>query len=222
MATEVYKTTQDTSIPRAVALIGEDEILGKIYQTEGRSYNAGDYVLASDISPPFLDAIERGELDSVLEPADMDDYEAWAYQGTGMIWAPEHGVEAEAMARAGHKIVPRDVVLELRSLGAQDAADRIEAAKADGADERPNLSMENTPNLADPDDDSAPRIKGADIVDDPAVAVAAGVQVTPSGLMATNPNKTAEELASETESRSRPSRSRTRPKPKPADDAPQS
>lgn len=181
---DAYKVLQDTSLPKALALISEDEIKGKLYETEGRSYDAGSYVLREDITPTFHDAIDNGEFDSVLEPVSRDEALEAMFADERSTFAPEHSVEAEALAAYGHRLVSRETVLELRSAGAEDARDAQEAAKADGADERA-VTFESAPDPGS-DEPSGSEVKDAEYVDAEA-ATEAEVQITPSGVVATNP-----------------------------------
>lgn len=182
---QAYKVLQDTSLPKALYLIREDEIQGKVYETEGRSYDAGSYVLRSDITPTLLESIDNGDFDAILEPVPLEEAEAALTLNERMIHAPEHSVEAEAMGRYGHKLIDRDTVTELRSAGSEDAAAAQAEAYADGADERPGLTFETA---ADPGSDEGvgSRVKDVEYVD-AETAADAGAQLTASGVMATNP-----------------------------------
>lgn len=214
MANDAYKVLQDTSLPRALFKSDVETADGTaFYETEGVPYAAGSYVLAENISPPLRERAENGELDHLLEPADLDEALAWINQVDVGTFVAEHAVEHEALIRAGHNVVDRETAIELRSAGAEDAAKAIAAAKADGADERPNLEWEEPPNLNDEDATVGARVKGADeqYVDAEAAAEAE-VQVTPSGVMATNPF--VDKAAKEAEAKS--SAKKSSPKPKPA------
>lgn len=185
---EAYRVLQDTSLPRAVSQL-EDDVRGNAqYQTEGRNYAAGSYVLAEDITPTLLEQIEDGSHDGILEPVSRDEaLEALNAVEVG-VFAPEHAVEHQALVAAGHRVLDRAGVLEARSLGSKDAAAAIKDQKEEVGDERPNLTFENTPDLANDDDPSSSRIKDADDqYIDVETAVEAGVQVTPSGVVAQNP-----------------------------------
>lgn len=150
---DAFKITQDTSLPQAIALQSEDEIQGKTYLTVGNSYAAGDYVLASQISPPVLEAIERGEYDSVLEPVSGEEAEQAAIEaerrGRFRTFIPEHEQEAQILSGYGHDVVPRDQELELRAAGADEAQQAQEESKGDGNDERPNLTAPDVPSLTE-------------------------------------------------------------------------
>lgn len=210
MSAEAYKITQDTSLPKALSLLYEDEIQGKVYATEGRTYNAGDYVLAEDVAPNVRDAIDDGQYDAVLESASASDYEEWVRSlEQSLVRVPEHAVEHLALVQDGKSVVDRQTAIELRSLGSDDAAKAQEAAKADGADERPNLTFEGTPDPGSSDDATVGgRVKDADdSYVDAEAAAEAEVQVTPSGVVATNPFVSAAEKEAEAAKTSRPRRS---------------
>lgn len=183
-----YKILQDTSLPRAVARLEDDVNGNEQYQTEGRAYRAGEYVLAEDVTPPVRESIDNGDWDGIVESVSRDEaVEAINYQQVG-VFAPEHAVEHQALVEAGHKVLDRQGVLEARSLGSDDAAAAIEAQKEEIGDERPNLTFEGHADLANDDDPASPRIKDADdSYVDVETAVEQGVQVTPSGVVAQNP-----------------------------------
>lgn len=185
MSDQAYKVLQDTSLPKALYLIREDEIQGKQYETEGRSYDAGSYVLRSDITPTLLESIDNGEFDAILEPVSLEEAQEALTLNERIIHAPEHSVEAEAMGRYGHKLIDRDTVTELRSAGSDDAAAAQAEAYEDGADERPGLTFETAPDPGS-EEGVGSRVKGVDYVD-AETAVEAGAQLTASGVMATNP-----------------------------------
>jgi hypothetical protein len=151
---DAYRAKQDTSLPRAVRLLDEDEIQGKIYQTVGVAYRAGDYILAENISPPLRESIENGDLDDLLEPADRKEAEAALSEDPAKgLFIPEHEAERYAMLQYGHRVVEKDQVLELKSAGADGAREALEAAKDDGLDERPQITEQKSfvevPALAD-------------------------------------------------------------------------
>jgi hypothetical protein len=108
---EAYKVKQDVSLPRAIRELYDDSQNrgGQVfYQTEGRSYSAGDYVLAEDITPPLRKKAEDGDLDHLLEPVDveearevLDGLRRSAHVGS---FVAEHAVEAHAMELAGHEV----------------------------------------------------------------------------------------------------------------------
>ena len=152
MADTYYKVTGDTALPRAVRVLREDEIEGKVYEETGVAYRAGDVVSADNISPSVdVDSLKEAGL---LEDASESDYEAWASaQSDFSVFIPEHEAERYAQKEYGHTVVEREQVLNLRAAGADAAKSNVEASKADGADERPSIteqkSFVETPALAD-------------------------------------------------------------------------
>lgn len=166
-AWRAFRTLRDTSFPRALFYIGETANEDPLYETVGVPYAAGSVVLEEDITPPLRERIDSGDFDTLLEEIDRKDALAEINVVERGTFTPEHSVEALALKSAGHRVLDRETVLELRSLGAEDAAAAQDAAKADGADERPNL----------------PGVPDSDLSADEAE----GIQVLPSGVMATNP-----------------------------------
>lgn len=137
MAEGAYKVKQDVSIPRAVRQIDELPDGTKTYETEGRTYAAGDYVLEEDISPDVLERLqESGQMDDFLESASREDAENAMRVGSYGTFIAEHSAEAYILDQYGHTVVPRDQVVELAAAGAEDEASAMEEAKSDGADER--------------------------------------------------------------------------------------
>jgi len=149
---DVYQVQADTALPRAVRLLREDEIEGKVYEETGVAYRAGDFVRAEDISPSV--DVSNLEEAGLLKSASQEDYDSWASAQTEYsTFIPEHEAERYALAEYGHRVVERDQVLELKSAGAEAAKANLEAGKTDGADERPQIteqeSFVETPALAD-------------------------------------------------------------------------
>lgn len=145
---EAYKVLVDTSIPRPIRQIDELHDGTPIYETEARAYRAGDYVLAKDVTPQFREAVSNGEVEGVLEEADLDEANEALNRSEYGVFAPEHEAERQVLVQAGHDVVSREVVLQLNSAGADTASEALEAAKGEGADERPNLTSPRTPDLA--------------------------------------------------------------------------
>lgn len=162
-----FRTLRDTSFPKANFYIGETANGDEMYETVGISYPVGSVVLEEDISPALRGKIDDGDWETLLVEIDRAEALAEVHTIERGTFAPEHSVEALAMKNAGHRVLDRETVIELRSLGSDDAADAMEASKEDGADERPNL----------------PGIPDSDLSADEA----GGMQVLPSGVMATNP-----------------------------------
>ncbi len=165
---KAFRTLRDTTIPKALFYIGETANHDPIYETSGISYPAGSIVLEEDITPPMRERIANGDLDTLIEEVNRKDALAEINVIERGTFAPEHSVEAIALANAGHRVLDREQIIELRSLGSDDAADAQQAALADGAGDRPNL-----PGLPDSS------VSTEEAVD-------RKVQVTPSGVVATN------------------------------------
>lgn len=108
---KAYRVKQDVSLPRAIRPIYDDSTSRnglELYQTEGRNYAAGDYVLAEDITPPLRKKAEDGDLDHLLEPVDPDEaknvLDEQARASRVSTFTPEHATEAHAMELAGHEV----------------------------------------------------------------------------------------------------------------------
>lgn len=141
---DAYKLKADTSFPRVLRETsdGQEEV-------EGRAYNAGDYVLAADLNARDRDRAENGELDHLLEESSVEDAEAAQLVNEFGVFIPEHEAQRVILEEAGHKIVPRDQVLELKSAGADEAREQFEGAIEDDASERPALTAPEVPSLAE-------------------------------------------------------------------------
>jgi len=150
---DAYKLKADVSFPEPLGLTGEgdeQEVLGVI----GRNYAAGDYVLASALTPRDRERADSGELDHLLEPADLEEAQQALSVVERGLFIPEHEAESVVLMEAGHEIVPRDQVLELKAAGAEAAMNAQEEAKADGADERPGVTLAEFPSLAEVSNDT--------------------------------------------------------------------
>lgn len=148
MANDAYKVKADVSLPRAIREAGELVNGDKLYETEGRTYAAGEYVLAEDITPPLRKRAEEGELDHLLEPVSRKEALA-GQEAVSPVFVPEHEAERVVLEQGGATTVPRDQVIELRA-GAQfgdEAKEALEAAKEEGRDERPGLTAGEVPDL---------------------------------------------------------------------------
>lgn len=142
-----YRVLQDISIPRALREV--ETLAGgeKVYEQEGHTYGVGDYVLAKNISPPVLERVENGELDEFLEPASVEEADAAVRGLDYSTYTPEHSAEREALVEYGHEVIERDEQLENNAVNAEYFAEAQKEAKADGADERPNLTAPEVPDL---------------------------------------------------------------------------
>lgn len=136
---EAYKVLQDTSLPRRLRMVttvdGQE-----IEETTGQAYAAGDYVLRDELSQRDQDRVDNGELEGFLEPVPLDEaVEARAVLETGL-HIPEHEVERYAMLDAGHRVVEKDQLLELRAAGADAAREAVEASKETPEDANPEIT----------------------------------------------------------------------------------
>ncbi len=145
---DAYKVKADTSLPRAIREASELADGTKVYETEGRNYAAGSYVLASDLHPRDRERAANGDLDHLLEASTVEEAEAAQNAEQYGVFIPEHEAESVVLNEYGHEIVPRDQVLELKSAGADAASTVLEKAKSEGLDERPNLTAAEVPSLA--------------------------------------------------------------------------
>lgn len=154
MAAEAYRTKGDVSLSRAIRKLDDDPEGRPIYSKVGVAYAEGDVVYASEISPDTRERIENGQHPAqLLEEISADEArevrEENAAAGQYSTFIPEHGQESRILKQYGHDVVPREEVLEMMSEGAEEAKEAQEAAKEDGADERPNLDAPSTPDLAE-------------------------------------------------------------------------
>lgn len=146
---DAYKLLADAAFPKALRREGEDLDGNPTYLTEGRNYVAGSYVFSEDLTPSDREKAENGDFDHLLEAASREDAESYYDVLVRGVFIPEHEAEAVALETYGHEVVPRDQALELNAAGAQAAAEAQEAAFADGAGERPNLTRAEYPALAE-------------------------------------------------------------------------
>jgi len=152
MANETaYKLKADASFPQAIRKADELADGTEVFETVGRNYVAGSYVLASEMTPRDRERAESGDLDHLLEEASVkeaEEYRASVDPQYG-VFIPEHEAESVVLEEYGHQIVPRDQVIEMKSAGAEQAKENLEAAKAEGRDERPGITAPEVPSLAD-------------------------------------------------------------------------
>lgn len=204
MANDAYRLKVDTSLPRAVRQI--DELIDgeAVYETEGRNYAKGQYVLAENMTPRDRKRAEDGDLDHLLESASLKEAQAAGDSELGVFIA-EHEAERVALEGYGHEVVPRDQVLELKAAGADDAKKALQAVKDEGTDERPNLTAQEVPSLAEVSLGGVENVpKDSEHVDE---AKLGGV-VQPPGVEV-GEAKAAAEGASQPRKRGRPSKSET-------------
>jgi hypothetical protein len=148
---DAYKVLQDTTfaypLRKAVTFEGVE-----IEETTGRAYAEGDYVFADELSSRQRERAENGDLDAFLEAVDVKEAEAARSALTSGLHIPEHEVERYALLDAGHRIIERDQVLELRSAGAEAARAAL-VLSHEGPNDNPQITEQpsyiETPNLVD-------------------------------------------------------------------------
>lgn len=119
---DAYKFLTDTSLPRTLRrTVNIDGV--EVEEVSGQIYAAGEYVLASEMTQVDQERAENGELDHLMEKASVEEAEEARAQAAGGLFIPEHEAERYALLDAGHRVVERDQVLELRSAGAEAAAE---------------------------------------------------------------------------------------------------
>jgi hypothetical protein len=132
MANDAYKILGDTTFPRPLRTVTTVDNV-EIEETTGQAYAAGEYVLASELSQRDRERAENGELDHLLESVSEDEALSAREAQVGL-FIPEHEVERYAMLEAGHRVIEKDQVLDLRAAGADAAREALEASK-DGPDD---------------------------------------------------------------------------------------
>lgn len=174
---DVYKVKADTSIPRAVRTATTNEGV-EIEETAGQAYSAGDYVLASNMTKQLRERAESGDLDHLLEPSSMDEYEQAVALAT-RVEIPEHEAERYIQIADGRKVVEKDQVVQLRAAGADGARAFQESQKNDKKDERATITeQESFVEVSSIADDDPVLPKGTDEVDED-VLEEQGVEVPP-------------------------------------------
>lgn len=138
MANEAYKVLGDTSLPRPLRTVTTVDNV-EIEETTGQAYAEGDYVLASDLSARDRERAENGELDHLLEAVGEEEALA-AREAARGLFIPEHEVERYVLLEAGHRVIERDQVLDLRAAGADAAREAMEASKEGPNDANPAIT----------------------------------------------------------------------------------
>lgn len=153
MANEAYRVLADTSIPKAVDRLEDGPDGEARYTNTGIAYREGDYVYASEITPDLREGAENGDYDHILEPVSLEEAQAARNAVEVGTFIPEHEAEAVILDNYGHRTVPKDQLLELKSAGADAAKEAIESSREDDADQRPNLTEPSRPSLAEVSND---------------------------------------------------------------------
>lgn len=139
MANEAYKVIADTSLSRSLRTVTNLDGV-EIEESTGQAYRAGEYVLASELTARLRERAANGELDHLLEPVSLTEAEeARQIVETGL-FIPEHEAERFALLDAGHRVVERDQVIDLRSAGAEAAKANLEASRETPADANPGVT----------------------------------------------------------------------------------
>lgn len=192
MAENAYKVLQDTTfafpLRTAVTIEGVE-----VEETTGVAYAEGDYLFESELTARDRERVSNGELDAFLESADADEANAARLAKTSGLHIPEHEVERYALLDAGHRVIERDQVLDLRAAGAEAARESLEASKEGPDDANPLIteqpSFVETPNLVDVShgdvenvpvggDGKQPEVSDAEVVSAPSASTA-GVEMPP-------------------------------------------
>jgi hypothetical protein len=143
MANDAYKLLQDTSLAKPLRTAVTVEGV-TIEETQGQAYAAGQYVLAEELTEATREQAENGELDSLLEPADLDEALAARQAVETGLFIPEHEVERYALLEAGHRVVEKDQVLDLRSAGAEPYQDALKESKKGPHDANPAITEQDS------------------------------------------------------------------------------
>jgi hypothetical protein len=138
MANDAYKVLADTSLHRPIrtAETSEGVVLEEV---TGQAYAAGDYVFADELTQRDRERAENGDLDHLLEPADLDEAQAARAAVDTGLFIPEHEAERYALLENGHRVIEKDQVLELRSAGEGAAKEAIEATRGEN-DNSPQIT----------------------------------------------------------------------------------
>lgn len=136
---DVYRVKADTTFPKVVRVATSIDGV-PVAETLGESYSTGDFLYGEDLTERDQERLKNGELDHLLEKGDEKEAEAWFASDGRSTFIPEHEVERYVLLDAGHQVVERDQVLELRSAGADAQRAALEASRESGADQRPQVT----------------------------------------------------------------------------------
>lgn len=189
MANDAYKVLADTSLARPLRT--SERADGVIIQEKtGQAYAAGQYVFAEELTERDKERAENGDLDHLLEPADRKEAEEARTAVSTGLFIPEHEVERYALLDAGHRIIEKDQVLELRSAGAEAYAEALKASHA-GSNDNPLItdqpSFAEVPDITTavnagenvvPGEGKQPEVSDYEVANAPSASVA-GVEMPP-------------------------------------------
>lgn len=139
MANEAYKVLADTSFSRPLRTSETTEGV-LIEETTGQAYAEGDYVLAEELNQRDRERAENGDLDHLLEAVSADEANEARQALVSGLHIPEHEVERYALLDAGHRVIEKDQVLELRSAGAEAAAEYQKESRDGPDDANPGIT----------------------------------------------------------------------------------
>lgn len=209
---DAYRLKADTTFHHPIRFAEELADGTEVFEVNPVSYNAGDYLLASELSKRDQERAANGDLDHLLEPVSVQEVEEARSVDESNVYVPEHEVERYILKDAGHTVVERDQLVELKAAGAENAREAIELAKSDGRDERPGITEQESfvevPSLADVSrgDEELVAPKNSEKVSEEKLA---GVE-QPPGLPI---GKTLEGAAKSPEADDKPRRGRPRSRP---------
>jgi hypothetical protein len=144
--TKAYKVLQDTSLPRPIRTSTTTDGV-EVEEVSGQAYAAGDYVFENELSAATRERVDDGELDDFLEEVSSDEATQGRQARDTGLFIPEHEVERYVLLDAGHRVIEKDQVLELRSAGAEAAKDYLEESKK-GPNEG-NLGITDQPSFVE-------------------------------------------------------------------------
>jgi hypothetical protein len=134
--TEAYLVLKDTALPMPV-----------------RTVVTTDGVLRDELSERDRERADNGDLDHLLEAASLDEALAARETVEHGLFVPEHEAERYALLEAGHRVVEKDQLLDMKSAGAEGARAFLEDSRKGPNDANPEIteqaSFVEAPNLAD-------------------------------------------------------------------------
>jgi hypothetical protein len=149
---EAYRVLRDTSLPRPVRTATTLE--GVVLQeTMGQAYAEGDYLFREELTDSDQERVDSGELDGFLEAVDRDEAVAARTSVDTGLFIPEHEAERYALIEAGHRVVEKDQLLELKAAGGEAAREFLEQSRKGPNDANPEITEQESfvevPSLAD-------------------------------------------------------------------------
>lgn len=149
---DAYKVLADTSFPFPIRTATTFEGV-QLQETTGRAYAEGDYVLSEELTDRDQERAENGELDHLLEAVDRDEVLNAREVSDRGLFIPEHEAERYALLDAGHRVIEKDQVIDLRAAGGEAYREALVESKNGPFDANPEITEQEsfieTPNLAD-------------------------------------------------------------------------